>query len=220
MSETHRPRGTLDHHFLEGRQYRADEIGEVIAHRNWWRLATFSALALAGVSMLGNIYLGSLPKQVPYPIRWDSASGDMHPLAVAVHAGQEPVTMRLWLREFVSTLRGISTDKELMRQQWNRAMVRLTNEGKARLVAYEAQVKPLKQQEPVKVEILHMLRQTKSTWDVRWQETRSHAGDGSTRTVKTYRGLFTFHQRTPRTQDELEYNPAGIFFHEWSWSDE
>ena len=214
------PQGTLDHHFLAGRQYRADEIGEVIAHRNWWRLATFGAMGWGMLATLGLIYLGSLPKHVPWPIRWDSASGTMQPLAIAHKAGQEPVTIRLWLREFVSTLRGISTDKELMRRQWQVAMTRLTTEGKQRLVAYEAQIKPLKQAEPVKVEILHMLRQTKSTWDVRWQETRYSAQDGAPYPPETYRGLFTFQHRLPRTHEELEYNPAGIFFHEWSWSHE
>jgi type IV secretory pathway TrbF-like protein len=214
------PRGTLDHHFFEGRKYRADDIGEAIAHRNWWRLATFVALAIAGSSMLGNVYLGSLPKLVPYPIRWDSAAGTMQPVGLAVNAGQEPITIRLWLREFVTTLHGISTDKELMRQQWNVAMTRTTKEGKARLVEHEAKVKPLKQQEPVKVQVLHMLRQTQRTWDVRWQETRYSADDGSPRSTETYRGLFTFQQRPPRTQEELEYNPAGIFFHEWSASHE
>ena len=214
------PRGTLDHHFLEGRQYRADDIGEALAHRNWWRLATFAAMAWGIVTTVGLIYVGSLPKQVPWPIRWDSSTGEMQPLALAPQAREDDKTIRYWLREFVHTLRSVSSDKEGMQRQWNLTMHRLTQDGKARFVAYEAQVKPLQQQEYVKVEVLQMLRQTKQTWQVRWRETREHPEDAQRVTTEIQRGVFVFQQRTPRAQAEFDYNPAGIFFHEWSWERE
>lgn len=114
-------------------------------------------MAWGMLATLGALYLGSLPKHIPWPIRWDSSTGEMQPLALALHAGEEDITIRYWLREFVTTLRRVSSDKEWMQKQWNITMARLTKEGKVRFVAYEAQVKPLQQQEHVKVEVLQML---------------------------------------------------------------
>jgi type IV secretory pathway TrbF-like protein len=216
----HTPRGTLDHHFLEGRKYRADDIGEALAHRNWWRLATFGAIGWGMLATLGLIYVATLPKQIPWPIRWDSSTGEMRPLALAPEAMEHDNTIRYWLREFVHTLRSVSSDKDHMQRQWNLTMTRLTKEGKARFVAYEAQVKPLQQQEYVKVEVLQRSRLSKQTWQVRWRETREHPEDMQHVTTVIQRGVFVFQQRPPRTTDELDYNPAGIFFHEWSWEHE
>jgi len=207
-------------HFLDGRKYRVDEIGEVAAHRNWWRALAFGELGCIALLILGIVYLAVLRREIPYFIEWNSASGDMRPLKLAPQAPEENMTVHYWLSQFVVTLRAISTDRDLMKDRWNTAMTRLTKEGRGRLVQYEQAFKPLTQQEPVKVEILQRLRQTKRTWDVRWKETRYNAEDQRYLGEETYRGIFTFEQRSPRTTDEREQNPAGIFWHEWSWSPE
>jgi type IV secretion system protein VirB5 len=212
------PRGTLDHHFLEGRQYRADEIGEVVAQRNWWRVATLGLACIVGVAVLGLVYLGAQPKHIPVLIKWDSSTGEFTPVAVHQRAGEEPITLRLWLREFVSTLRGISTDKEVMRTQWKTAMQRVTKEGKARLVAYAETQKPLEQTDPVSIQILHILPITGRTWQVRWEETTYSGANGGLLHQQRMVGSFTYQQATPRTMDEITYNPAGVFFNDWSWS--
>lgn len=214
------PQGTVDNPFLEGRQYRADDIGEVMGQRNWWRVM---ALGLAGVvclAVLGLIYLGTQPKWVPVLIRWDSSTGETSPVGVHPRAGEEPVTLRLWLQEFVTALRGISTDIEVNRIHWNTAMQRVTDEAKPRLLEYETKQQPLEQKNPVSIEILHKLRITGQTWQVRWEETTYSRATGELVSRQRMVGTFTYRQATPRTLKQITYNPVGIFFHEWSWSPE
>ena len=70
-----KPPGALHDHFLEGRQYSADEIGEVVAQRNWWRLATLALSGVLGCAVLGLVYVGAQPKVVPYIVTWNIAAG-------------------------------------------------------------------------------------------------------------------------------------------------
>ena len=95
-------------HFLEGRKYRADDIGEIVAHRNWWRTLAFGALGCVALLILGLVYLAGLRREIPYFIEWNSASGDMRPLTMAPRAPEEVVTVHYWLREFLYTMRAIS----------------------------------------------------------------------------------------------------------------
>ncbi|HEY5864781.1 MAG TPA: VirB8/TrbF family protein [Candidatus Tectomicrobia bacterium] len=212
------PKGTLDHHFLEGRKYRADDIGEVIAQRNWWRIVAVGEMGVIGLAIVGLIYLGTLPKWTPFIIKWDSSTGELTPVGVHPRAGEEPITLRLLLREFVITLRGISTDREVMRDQWKVAMKRVTKEGRARLVTYAETRKPLEQSDPISVEILHVLHTTGRTWQVRWEEKTYGGTTGQLVKQERLVGAFTYQHATPRTFDEITYNPGGVFFHEWSWS--
>jgi type IV secretory pathway TrbF-like protein len=212
------PPGSLDHHFLEGRQYRADEIGEVVAQRNWWRLATLALTGVLGIAVLGLLYVGAQPKVIPYIVTWNNSTGELLPLQAQHRVGDEPVTLRLMLREFVTALRSVSTDTDVMRDWWKVAMQRVTKEGKARLVAYAAARKPLEQHDPVSVEILHILHTTGRTWQVRWEESTYSGSSGHLLERKRAVGSFTYRQETPRTREVITYNPAGVFFHEWNWS--
>ena len=128
------------------------------------------------------------------------------------------MTLRLLLREFVTALRSVSTDTDVMRDWWKVAMQRVTKEGKARLVAYAEERKPLEQRDPVSVEILHILHTTGRTWQVRWEESTYSGSNGHLLQRKRAVGAFTYRQETPRTLDAITYNPAGVFFHEWNWS--
>ena len=212
------PPGPLDHHFLEGRQYRADEIGEVVAQRNWWRLATLALTGVLGVAVLGLLYLGRPAEDHPLHRHLEQQHRGIAPLQAQHRVGDEPVTLRLMLREFVTALRSVSTDTDVMRDWWKVAMKRVTKEGKARLVAYAEERKPLEQRDPVSVEILHILHTTGRTWQVRWEESTYSGSNGHLLERKRAVGAFTYRQETPRTLDVITYNPAGVFFHEWNWS--
>lgn len=207
----------MDAHFAAGRQYRQEELGEAILLRNWWRRATFVALGCLALSTLGLIYVATLPKHIPYPLRWDSATGDVQPVGLVTKMAEEPVTIRRWLTEFIHMLRGISPDLHLMKQRWTlHADWRLTPMGQRQLIEYEKTWKPLTQVEPLYIDKIEMLRQTDRTWQARWRETRL-GKDGKELSSVMQRGIFTFQVRAPQSLKELEFNPAGIFFHTWSF---
>jgi|ERR1043166_354553 type IV secretion system protein VirB5 len=214
------PKGTLDHHFYEGRKYRTDDLGDVLAHAAKSHGLVYGAGILLLCSILGNIYQGTLPHWKPYYIIEDSASGAMRVLGPAPeHYDPSQATIKRDLREFVETLRGISTDKALMRQRWTLAFGRVTSTGRKHLDEYFAQRKPLEQRAPILIEVLRLLPRTAHVWDVRWVEV-VHNDKGERLTQETYSGLFTVEIREPRTEDQMQANPAGIWMQEWTWSKE
>jgi type IV secretion system protein VirB5 len=206
--------------YLAGRQYRADEIGEVMGQRNWWRLLSCALVGLLGLAVVGLIYLGALPKHIPVLVHWDRSTGEFATLVSPGKAGEEPVSIRRMLHEFVPTLRGIPRDGRMLRAQWKLAEQRLTLEGAARFVAYEAEFKPLLRTDPVSVEILHMLPIGNKTWQVRWDELTYEQHGGAFKNRQRMVGSFTYQVRPPRTLDEIAANPGGIWWHEWSFSPE
>jgi type IV secretion system protein VirB5 len=211
----------VENPYLAGRQYRADEIGEVLGQRNWWRLLSAALTGLLVLAVGGLIYLGALPKHSPVLVHWDRSSGEFARLVSPVTAGEDPVSLRRMLREFVTALRSIPSDGHLLRAQWLLAEARVTKEGAERLVAYARDFKPLLRTEPVTVEIVHILPITNKTWQVRWQESTYDAPpSGTFKNQQRMIGTFTYHVRAPRTLGEIDTNPGGIWWHEWSISPE
>jgi type IV secretory pathway TrbF-like protein len=211
---------TAEHPFLEGKRYRDDELGEMAVQKANWRYMAFGVLGLLALSILGNIYLGSLPKMVPAYVEVDTMTGGMR---VVGPAPQEydlrESTVKKELREFVEVLRRISTDVPLMQLHWTRLFHHVTPRGHKLLAAYATERNPLAQKDPVAVEVLRVLRQSEFTWDVRWQET-TYSAKGEQKSSATYSGLFTWERQLPTTLDALTMNPSGILLDSWSWSKE
>ena len=212
-----KPPGALDHHFLEGRQYRADEIGEVVAQRNWWRLAT---LALSGVlgspcwawcmsgrsrrwsptSSPGTVAAGIAA--APGPAAGRRRTRD--PAAHAARVRHGPAQCLDRYRRHAGLVEGRHAAGDEGRQGATGGLCRKR--------------KPLEQRDPVSVEILHILHTTGRTWQVRWEESTYSGSSGHLLERKRAVGSFTYQLETPRTREVLTYNPAGVFFHEWNWS--
>jgi len=214
------PLGLLDTHFLEGRQYRVEELDDARAQLARAHGRNKVLVGLLAGCMAGLVYLGSLPKQIPYVVKEEGGTGRVQAVGPASKDYQPSAdTIRLYLREQIYALRGISEDKELMRQFWRQALARTTKKGRLALLAYEEKWKPLDQREPIRVEVQHYFARTKMTYDVRWTETRFNDKREVVSTVR-YAGLFIFETHIPQTQEERDYSPAGIFFDSWQWSTE
>lgn len=213
----------ITNHFTEGRNYRADELGEAKLQGKWWRRASWVQSSLLGLAILGLITLGNRPHWKPYYIEIDKQSGDTRVIGPAPdHYIPSQAVARAAVRRLVETLRSITPDKETQREDWKRMRIGMTKDGKQRLLEWEAQRQPLRQQSPVKVEILRSLPKPGSgnTWDVRWQETDYSRDEREPQRITTWSGLFSFKLREPRTQEELDFAPTGIFFDFWQWSQE
>jgi len=214
---------TLPNHFTEGQDYRADELGEAKLHGKRWRMQSWIVEGLLGVAVLGLIVQGNRPHWKPYYVEINTCSGDTRVVGPGPeHYVPKEATARAAVRELVETLRGIGTDKDMMRERWKRLRVRMTKEGRKRFLEWEAQRQPLRPQAPVKVEILRSLLKpgSSNTWDVRWQETDYGVDDRQVKRVTTWSGLFSYKVHEPWTPEEREFAPDGIFFDFWQWSQE
>lgn len=201
---------TTEHPFLEGKRYREEELGEMAVRAANWRYMAFGALGLAALALLGNLYQATLPRMVPHYVEVDTRSGSMRvvgPTPQQYDLRQE--TIKKELREFVEVLRRISTDLPLMHRQWTQLFHHVTPRGHKLLTAYMQERNPLAQKDPVAVEVLRILPQSSTQFDVRWEE-KAYTAKGELKGITPYSGIFTWVREVPTTIDALTQNPSGI----------
>jgi len=66
-TRTWSPKGALDTPYKRAKQEWDDRIGDAVIQARNWRLATFAVVLLIAMpSLIGLIYVGTLPKKVPH----------------------------------------------------------------------------------------------------------------------------------------------------------
>lgn len=207
----------IENHMLVGKKYRDDELGEAAVQRANWRFVACGALGVASLLILLLFYTVALPKQSLVPIEVCAESGSVRVIANDWKQYVPPITAyTAQLRDNVTILRTITTDKEAMRADHRSVRLRLTADAKTLYSQYLHERKPFEQKEPVQVEILSVLHDSGLTWDIRWREiTYSHKID-----IEHWRGKFTFTRAMPQNDAERHATPLGFFITHWSWSRE
>jgi type IV secretory pathway TrbF-like protein len=208
----------IDTPYLTGKQYRDDELGEAAVQRANWRYCAFGAMGVSGLLVLLLFYAISLPRKVLVPFTVNEGSGDVRIVQQDFAKYAPPRTVYInQLRDDMTILRTVTTDKEDMRRQHVKARTRMTAQGKKQYAQWERERKPFDQKEPVTVDILGTpLHDGGLTWDIRWRETTYGAQVG----METWRGKFTFIRAMPQDEDERNATAAGVFLDTWSWSKE
>lgn len=205
-------------HLQVGVSLRDEQYGQFAVRSAHWRYMAFGLLLVLVGALWGWQQAASRPARIPVYILVDRLHGDMRVVGETDTPPEKPV-VRNRLTNFVETIRGISTDKELMVRDWRRAFMATTPEGNKKLQQYFDQHKPLEATEPVKVEVHRVLKQTDQTFDVRWTET-TYTANRTFKGQQQYSGLFTLQRRAPVSDEEFTWAPEGLFFHDWSWSKE
>jgi type IV secretory pathway TrbF-like protein len=203
----------MDTHFLEGKQYREDELGEMAVRQANWRYLAFGTTALSCLLTLALIHSHLLPKLQPYYINACSLDGETRVLGFAPTAVTIPEAAEAkQVRDFVTVMLSVSSDKEQMRRGWRKLYAQATKNGKRVLNQVEALRKPFDAKDPVTIDILRTLRTAEHTYDLRWRETRY----GSQVEMLYYSGVFLTKQEHPQTQEEIDQSPMGVFLDTWS----
>ena len=200
----------------------AFERDEALAWAQRWRHAFQGSLALLAVAVLGLVYVGLQPKTKPYYIveQADGRARVLGPAPETWNPRQE--TIKEHLRQFVTTLRRVSTDKKLMADDWSEEGIyaHVTARGRKSLNEYAEQYRPLQSKEIVDVQILSVLPRTDKTYEVRWVEKR-HNHRLELQSTQAYRGLCTWTKQEPTTEAEIQRNSLGIFIDQcFNWEKE
>jgi type IV secretory pathway TrbF-like protein len=202
----------METHFLEGKQYREDELGEMAVRTANWRYMAFGSTGLSLLLALALIHSHLLPKLQPYYIEVNTSSGETRVLGFApTTVTPNEAAEAKQVRDFVTVMLSISSDKEQMRRSWRKLYAQATKNGKRLLNQVEAARKPFEGKDAVTIDILRTLRTGTHTYDLRWRETRYSAQ------IETqyYSGVFTTKQELPQTQDEIDQSPLSLFLDTW-----
>jgi len=187
-------------------------IGEERKAKNTWRLVAFISLTLIVAAICALVWAVNLPKVVPLVITvapWGETRyiGDVANIGYKnIHVPE--VAIQYQLRDFVTKLRSISTDSEVLYQNIKDCYDKVTNSGGELMTTNVRKEDPFaqvgKQRRTVTIESI--LRISSESWQVDWLETTIGTGAGIIR----FRGLFNVKLLEPSEKQRIK-NPLGIY---------
>ena len=207
--------------YLDGRrEWQERTLDLVIARRNWQRCAS-CLLFLLAVSIGGNVYLGTLPKTVPFTIQV-TESGQVLALGPVTEdrtAHPDDRITSYFLQDWVRSARSVFGDWDALKQQYDRLYAFTQSPATDELTKYYTENDPstLFQRMTVTVAVRSVLRLGQHTWQVRWTEDRK-GRDGQKLGTTNWEAVFTLTTRSPTSHIEMTKNPFGLFVSQFTWT--
>jgi type IV secretion system protein VirB5 len=207
--------GTNDTPFNNNLKEYDEFIGESRKREKAWRRVAFGLLSFLSVSVVGWLYVSSLPKTVPYVIEvqpWGESKymGNMG----QVESGGlivSDASWRYYLRKFIEYTRQISPDRQLTLSNLGEAYAMVTQVGSGVLTnmlkSENAFQKLGGNHREIRLETL--IKVTSKSWQADWVEVVSDA-TGEERSSIRKRGIYTVLQGSP-DERQIKSNPLGIF---------
>ena len=210
--------------YQKARQEWDRRMGATVVQAANWRLVAFAELGLLLLASVGMIILGAQPKAVPHLVLVDKLGAPSYAGALDRAALQDfkppPASFEFHLRRFVSDTREISSDVAVVKRNWIDAYRLVTKNGANQLNAYVRDNDPFKQIEAerrISVQVNVVVPVTRETWQVDWTET-TWDDHGNPVGTAIWRGNFRTLLRAPDTEEELAFNPIGLFIDELHWA--
>lgn len=200
--------------YLDGRREWLERYGSYIQRARQWRGTALAALALAGLSMTGNVIQATQTKIVPYIIEVDK----LGKAAVSTRADEASApSMRLVQAEIAACIadwRTVTADVELQRKMIRRLGYFFAGSATGVLKGWYERNNPYEIAQSgrlVHVEVKSLpLPVSRESYRVEWLETtRSHTG--VTLDTQRYEATLTVRIVPPETEEALLNNPAGLY---------
>jgi len=170
----------------------------------------------AFLALSGNIYLSTRSTLIPYVIEVDEA-GNAKAINPAYQKNYEPKEEFLIysLKEFVRNFRWISLDPVVQNSLYSKAMNLLTEpmQEKLKEISLEENLSNLIQEKytrDVQINSAIKVAGTKNTYQIKWREIL-YSSSGDILLNKTLVGIFTISIEQPKTLQELDRNPLGVY---------
>ena len=215
--------GTNDTPFNSNLKEFDEFIGESRRRERAWRRVTFVLLAFLLVSVLGWLYVSSLPKAVPYVVEvqpWGESKyvgGAEQAQGGAINISD--ASWRYYLRKFIEYTRQISPDRQVTLSNLSEAYAMVTQTGSGVLTnmikSEDAFAKIGGNHREVNLETL--IKVTGQSWQADWVEVVLDAA-GEQRSSTRKRGIYTVLQGQP-DERQLKSNPLGIFVNSFQIQD-
>lgn len=197
-----------------------DRIGAARVQARNWRLMAFGCLAL-GTGLSSALIWQSLQSRItPYVVEVDRL-GEARAVAPALENYTPGDAQIAWhLARFITSVRSVSTDPVLVKQNWLSAYDFATDKAALFLGDYARNNDPFAHigTRSVTVQVTSVVRASGSSFQVKWIEQIYERGTlTNTQRWTAILGIVT---QTPRSPDQLRKNPLGLFVNAIDWSRE
>jgi type IV secretion system protein VirB5 len=197
-----------------------ERIGSARVQARNWRLAFFGSLGLAGILAGGSIWQSAQSRIEPYVVEVDRL-GEVRAVAPAEQNYQpDDRVLAAQLRRFVTDVRSMSTDPVVVRQRWLEAYDLASGRGDAFLDGHARASDPFSQigTRSISVQVTSVVRASPTSFQVKWEEKTFERG--SLAKTERWTAILTLVRQKPKTRDELDRNPLGLFVDAVDWSQE
>lgn len=170
--------------------------------------------AISGVAM----YLGSLPKSVPWVIELTpEGEATYYPDAVKLLEDWTPneSTERFFMAEYIEHLRGVSTDNYINRANAIDVFAKTLGNAAGLIDDWFMANNPIERSSKEYViippEELSIVKYSDNQWQVTWRETTYRRSDRTIIADRMQTGLFRVEFYTPDTERKRRDNPIGMY---------
>jgi len=192
-------------------------IGAARVQAKNWRIMALGCLALCFVTTAALVWRSLQSTVTPYVVEVDQTGA-----ARAIGPATERYTpsdaqIAHHLANFISDVRGLSTDPIVVRQNWLQAYTFVTAEASTTLSEYAAANDPFADigRTSRTVDVISVVRVSGTSFQARWIE-KTYAGGALTKATR-HTGLFSIITQTPSDVETLRANPLGLYVHSLNW---
>lgn len=197
-----------------------DRIGSARVQARSWRYLAFGCLAIDGLLASALVWQSLQSRVTPYVVEVDQL-GEARAVAPAGTAYQPTDPQVGWhLARFITSVRSISLDPILMRENFLAAYDMATPRGAGFLNDYARQADPFGRigDRTVSVQVTSVVRASDRSFQVKWSETEFVRGArGAT---ARWTAILSVRLKTPTSAETLRKNPLGLYVDAIDWSRE
>lgn len=227
-TEAKQAKKALTSPYLNARRAWNSHVESVLVATRTWQIVALLALLITVGAIGGIIYIGSQSRLVPYVVEVDKLGQ-----AVAVNRADTAQkgagrVIQAMVANFVSDARMVTPDGELQTKAINRVYGMLQQHDPAREKMNDwfnggKNSSPFKraEKEIVGIQIMSVLQQSSSSWQVDWVETVRDREGAITTPPFRMRAIITVYIVPPgqqTTEEQLRSNPIGMFVKDFNWS--
>lgn len=185
-----------------------------------WRMFAFMMIIISLISVMGNVYMGSLSKYIPMLVEVDKLG---HTIAVRALTGDDAIkdSKRLAYREMfdlIENLRTVTTDAQANNTNIHRGFVRLKGAAKNYALTELRKAPPneVGATKTVQVQIKSALPISDKTWQIEWVEHTTSLG-GVEIKVENWKASIRYDLIPSGNEMDIRENPIGFTVTELNW---
>lgn len=206
--------------FQRAGQLWDERIGSARVQARNWRLMAFGCLGLTTALAGGLLWQSLQSRVIPYVVEVDRLG---EPRAVAAaETGYRPSDPQIawFLGRFITSVRSVSLDPVLMRQDWLAAYDFTTKRGAVFLGDYARTTDPFSHvgERTVSTQVTSVVRASDRSFQVKWIETAYERGAQTG--VSRWTAILTVVLDAPTSADQLRKDPLGLYVDAVDWSRE
>lgn len=199
--------------YQRARQVVDERIGTARRQAFSWRLFGLGALAVAALAVGGLWYQSSKARVVPYVVEVDG-QGAVRLVGQPATESYQPSkhVERHFLQEWLLQIREVSSDREVVREELMQAYTGVTQKAKAQLDTLLEQDSPfeLMKENTRSVDFRSFNQVSDNSWRVEWTE-KTFGKEGYVEDTEQYVAIVELNHRRPKTKEDVERNPLGIY---------